>query len=454
MDKDGPRGQKRKRYEPPVEHHEAKEAHKAAKRAKVFETQKIVKRLKDLRKKNDNPKEAGNFEAELTTIKDIDHDAIGNSALKSKILKDHLLRDNHDVKAAISRELDSNIAKPVEAGSTIAKIQSRLLSSKVLAVQVAASVVSIKALLDPSLKQRNTTLEQSALDGTPERPTKMSKVSTRSESSEEESDKDEDASESGKVDAEWESGSVEEGSAAGWESGSVSGSDEEEEEEGNDSDDQDDDSEDGSSDDQGDSDNDELTVKLVNSKSQRPATTQPATTKNSKAESTFLPSLSVGFVRGSDDSDFSEAEGNVADMPKKNRRGQRARRAIWEKKFGRNANHKKIEAKQQAEALAKKKRNPKNITGSNMISSQNPSRTWGQNAPNPGSSNTPKAQDLSRQAANTSARTTGARDFKGVGVKVDKKDDKPLHPSWEAKRRLKEKESIGIVPSQGKKIVF
>lgn len=29
-----------------------------------------------------------------------------------------------------------------------------------------------------------------------------------------------------------------------------------------------------------------------------------------------------------------------------------------------------------------------------------------------------------------------------------------LHPSWEAKRKLKEKEQIGIIPSQGKKIKF
>ena len=35
-----------------------------------------------------------------------------------------------------------------------------------------------------------------------------------------------------------------------------------------------------------------------------------------------------------------------------------------------------------------------------------------------------------------------------------KAGDKPIHPSWEAKRKLKEKESIGIVPSQGKKIKF
>lgn len=44
-------------------------------------------------------------------------------------------------------------------------------------------------------------------------------------------------------------------------------------------------------------------------------------------ESTFLPSLSVGFVDGSD-SDWSDAEADAADAHvKKNRRGQRARKA-------------------------------------------------------------------------------------------------------------------------------
>ena len=33
-------------------------------------------------------------------------------------------------------------------------------------------------------------------------------------------------------------------------------------------------------------------------------------------------------------------------------------------------------------------------------------------------------------------------------------DDKPLHPSWEAKRKLKEKQTAGIQAPQGKKIVF
>ena len=48
-------------------------------------------------------------------------------------------------------------------------------------------------------------------------------------------------------------------------------------------------------------------------------------TKSSTSESKFLPSLSVGFIRGDSDSEFSDAE--VTAEVRKNRRGQRARRA-------------------------------------------------------------------------------------------------------------------------------
>ena len=57
-------------------------------------------------------------------------------------------------------------------------------------------------------------------------------------------------------------------------------------------------------------------------------TPSTATVEKSGIQSMFLPSLSVGFVRGSGDSDFSDSDAKVADIDvKKNRRGQRARRA-------------------------------------------------------------------------------------------------------------------------------
>lgn len=55
----------------------------------------------------------------------------------------------------------------------------------------------------------------------------------------------------------------------------------------------------------------------------------------SNGNSTFLPSLLGGYISGSE----SEAEDLDDIAPKKNRRGQRARQAIWEKKFKEQAKH-------------------------------------------------------------------------------------------------------------------
>jgi hypothetical protein len=39
-------------------------------------------------------------------------------------------------------------------------------------------------------------------------------------------------------------------------------------------------------------------------------------------------------------------------------------------------------------------------------------------------------------------------------IQREKKDEKPLHPSWAAKKQLKEKQNPSIVAPQGTKIVF
>lgn len=43
-----------------------------------------------------------------------------------------------------------------------------------------------------------------------------------------------------------------------------------------------------------------------------------------------------------------------------------------------------------------------------------------------------------------------------VGARPERRlpEEKPLHPSWEAKRKQKEKQSAGIVPSQGTRLRF
>ena len=56
---------------------------------------------------------------------------------------------------------------------------------------------------------------------------------------------------------------------------------------------------------------------------------------------TFLPSLSTGYIPASDSSDPDEEYNSFAPLKKirKNRRGQRERQGIWLKKYGSNARH-------------------------------------------------------------------------------------------------------------------
>lgn len=106
---------------------------------------------------------------------------------------------------------------------------------------------------------------------------------------------------------------------------------------------------------------------------------------------------------------------------------------IWEKKFGRNANHKRKEA--ECAVLAKKKFSKDYNT---VITSP---LTIRQTGTDPADKERTKNSSQNRQ--------------KERRIQVPSpENDKPLHPSWEAKRKLKEKESGGIVPSVGKKIKF
>ncbi|KAF2804594.1 Bud-site selection protein, partial [Mytilinidion resinicola] len=149
--------------------------------------------------------------------------------------------------------------------------------------------------------------------------------------------------------------------------------------------------------------------------------------KPSKAliESTFVPSLTTGgYWSGSE----SEPEDDVDVQPRKNRRGQQARRKLAEKKFGEEAKHIK-EAK---------------------------------------TSDRDKGWDLKRGAQDGSRGRNGryrsgdsrnTRNFASDANKVElnqpkpKKDDTgPLHPSWQAAKLAKEKKQTAAF--QGKKVVF
>lgn len=142
--------------------------------------------------------------------------------------------------------------------------------------------------------------------------------------------------------------------------------------------------------------------------------------KKKENDKIVLPALASGYFSGGSDDDFDpDADPLVREtvVERKNRRGQRARRAIAEAKFGKNANHIKKQREEEAEKRLKKqaefekreaRRREKGIQNTNQEAIQRPEKR--------------KTPD----------------------------DDKPIHPSWEAKKKL----SAAPVEFKGKKIVF
>ncbi|KAK0487342.1 Bud-site selection protein [Armillaria novae-zelandiae] len=406
------RGMKRKRNEAPKEkdlgvkiggklHHDLKEAKKAARKAKTFETQKLVKKLKTLRNKNEDHSQITECESELDELKGLNHEAVARTALRSKLLKDRILCGNEHVQAAVSDQLQSNLL----GGST--KVQSRILSSKVLAVEIANIIESLRAVILPP-----------ADDDDAEPPRKMTKVEVANDEGGMEEDGDEEEDEAGD-EMDWESGTVgddEKEHDDGWESGSL---------------------------DEGDDD-------TPTNQSGKPSATTKAQKKNSTGASTFLPSLSVGFIRGNEDSDWSDSDAKAGDIEqKKNRRGQRARRAIWEKKYGKNANHKKQEA-----AAAEAGRKRWNTTSEGGPSNRRyDSRTSRGNAKIDGDGRRDKGTEgQHRQRPDTGWGQRKALSREGPVAKPD--DKEALHPSWEAKRRLQAKQQVMNTDVQSRKIKF
>lgn len=151
--------------------------------------------------------------------------------------------------------------------------------------------------------------------------------------------------------------------------------------------------------------------------------TKAASSKEPLTSTTFLPSLSMGgYVSGSE----SEPSDDEDSQPRrKNRMGQQARRALWEKKFGSRANHVKMQA-------AKEKRNRDS--------------GW----------------DVRRGATGggKGAATGANREMRGNRLQRDGEnkrkepvDDKPMHPSWEAARKAKEAQA-STAAFKGKKVTF
>lgn len=225
-----------------------------------------------------------------------------------------------------------------ESGTAARIVESRFLSSKRIAAEIQSVLQAIKDEITGASGSKTPKATATKTGG----PTVRAQSTSRSVGSGDEEGEDgdetpgsEDEEREEEEDAGWESGTVAEGEAEdGWESGSVDDAANEGGHVGGKgrmaSDESDGDSEasvasDASS---------QPATKRKKQPESKPSAVQAAAkdtkgkSKASAAESTFLPSLSVGFVRGdSDASDWSDAEANAADGVRKNRRGQRARRA-------------------------------------------------------------------------------------------------------------------------------
>ena len=153
------------------------------------------------------------------------------------------------------------------------------------------------------------------------------------------------------------------------------------------------------------------------------------TSEEDDEEDAFLPSLHTGFIPGDD---WSDAEADYADTggkgpaksQRKNRRGQRERRAIWEKKYGRHANHLKLREKEPRKA--REHRAPDRPTKRPKPMQASPPRQPRTQDPHPPSSSRVQPAPPPSNA--------------------------PLHPSWIAKQRAKEAQHAA--KPQGTKVVF
>ena len=144
---------------------------------------------------------------------------------------------------------------------------------------------------------------------------------------------------------------------------------------------------------------------------------------------TFLPSLSRGgYLSGSESaSDLADEE----PQGRKNRMGQQARRALWEKKFGKDANHVKKQTESRDEGWDAKR-------GARAGDER-------------GEKGRGRGRDR-EMVVGRGPKSSGANSDPVANKKVKRIVDAPLHPSWEAAKRAKEQKKA--VAFQGKKVVF
>lgn len=153
--------------------------------------------------------------------------------------------------------------------------------------------------------------------------------------------------------------------------------------------------------------------------------------KEPAQSTTFLPSLMMGGYWSGSEEGATDDEAAAGPPKRKNRMGQQARRALWEKKYGARANHVQEEQRKQKRSRDSGWDTRKGATGGDR------GGRGGFGAGRP---------------QNRYDDRSGAAQSYANKPRNPPKDTGPLHPSWEAKRKLKEQASTATF--QGKKVVF
>ncbi|KAF2772346.1 Bud-site selection protein [Teratosphaeria nubilosa] len=150
-------------------------------------------------------------------------------------------------------------------------------------------------------------------------------------------------------------------------------------------------------------------------------------------KSAFIPSLTLGgYISGSG----SDIDDDLDIAPKKNRRGQQARRAIAEKKYGSKAKH-------------LQKQNQKRDSGWDSkrgATDRDADRRHGRGRPG-------FVGNGAAGARSGGGKASGGELREKMQQSKHRDDSGPIHPSWEAAKKAKERKEAPV-PFQGKKITF
>ncbi|GAA5861131.1 hypothetical protein JCM3774_002200 [Rhodotorula dairenensis] len=457
-------------------HHAVRLLHKAVKKAKTFEVQKVTRKVKQAKEPKDGKADevlVKDLDAQLAALKKLDINAVPPHLLSTRIAKLGPLRSVPYLPYLIASIPKTPKWVEYEPTSAEAKARNRILANKAVGEAWDEIVRAIRKRLGEEVepKGKGKAVEAPPKKGITMDPGRQAAIESaflHGGGDDDDAHDDNERDERDGDDADEET-SEDEGPIAGFSSG---GEDSEMDDDeaiqrelaalgGDDS--ASEDAWSGSEDDEAEG----VAADVPASKKRKNLSLSPPPALQSKkakaaaaaaaakpiTSSSFLPSLAAGYISYSD-SDGEEArwikdeERKDQKDKRKNRRGQRARQAIWEKKYGSAAAHvvkanggKPVPLAKVKEQKAKRAERQRNAPPA-------PASAPAHDAPNAEVPPAPRRHQFQEPKADIGWK-------KREEVKAAEAAGEKMHPSWEAKRKAAEalKQSAALKP-QGKKITF